>query len=250
MTKVLKVGGNQLEDADFVAGLVAAVRAMVAAGDVPVVVHGGGKAIQVLQEKFAITPHKIGGLRVTDEQTMTLVMMALVGDVNIRLTGAFVVGGVEAQGFNGADRGLLRSEKLAHPDGDLGRVGRITSVRADVLRAALDAGAVPVVAPVALAEDGGFHNVNADQAAGAIAAALGAVQAVFVTNVPGVLIGEQPVSEMTRVQAQDLVRTGVARDGMAVKINAALDALSAGVGRAVITDLAGLASGTGTEIVE
>jgi acetylglutamate kinase len=114
----------------------------------------------------------------------------------------------------------------------------------------LAAGIVPVIAPVALAEDGGFHNINADHAAGAIAAAVGARQVVFVTNVPGVLIADQPVSEMTRVQAQDLVRTGVARDGMAVKVNAALDALSAGVGRAVITDLAGLAGGTGTEIVE
>jgi acetylglutamate kinase len=250
MTKVLKVGGNQLEDEAFVAGLVVAVKGMVAAGDTPVIVHGGGKAIQVLQEKFSLTPRKIGGLRVTDEQTMALVMMALVGDVNIRLVGALHLGGVEAQGFNGADRGLLRSRKLEHPEGDLGRVGEIKSVQAEILRAALDAGVVPVVAPVALADDGGFHNVNADQAAGAIAAALGARQAVFVTNVPGVLIGDQPVSEMTRLQAQELVHTGVARDGMAVKINAAIDALSAGVGRAVITDLAGLTHGTGTEIVE
>lgn len=249
MTKVLKIGGNQLEDEAFIAGFVKAVKSMVAEGDAPVIVHGGGKAIQVLQEKYNLPPRKIGGLRVTDDQTMTLVMMALAGDVNIRLVAALHMGGVEAQGFSGADRGLLRSRKLEHPDGDLGRVGEITSVRGDVLRAALDAGVTPVVAPVALAEDGGFHNINADQAAGAIAAALGARQAVFVTNVPGVLIGDQPVSEITRVQAQDLVRTGVARDGMAVKISAALDALSAGVGRAVITDLAGLAGGAGTEIV-
>jgi acetylglutamate kinase len=248
ITDVLKIGGNQLDDPAFVAGMAVAVRVMVAAGTPPVIVHGGGRAIRALQERFGIQPRTIGGLRVTDEQTMALVMMALIGSANVSLVAALTGAGVEAQGFSGADRGLLRSRQLTHPGGDLGRVGRIVSVRAGVIRAALAEGVVPVIAPVALAEDGGFHNVNADQAAGAVAAALGAGRVIFLTDVPGVLRDGSRLERMARAEAEALISGGIARDGMAVKIGAALDALAAGVARAVITDLAGLSAGEGTVV--
>jgi acetylglutamate kinase len=155
---------------------------------------------------------------------------------------------VEAQGFDGADRGLLRARQMTHPDGDLGRVGQIVAVRGDVIRAALAAHVVPVIAPVSLGEDGGFYNVNADQAAGAIAAGIGAEQVVFLTDVPGVLHEGQRLERVTQADARRLISTGVAKDGMAVKLEAALSALSGGVQRALITNLDGLEQGIGTVV--
>jgi acetylglutamate kinase len=250
MNEVLKIGGNQLDDPAFVAGMAAAVRSMVANGSVPVIVHGGGKAIGRLQAAFGIPTVKIGGLRVTDDETMNLVAMALCGAANLSLVAALTNAGVEAEGFNGADRGLMRSAKLTHPDGDLGRVGRVTAVRADVLRGVLAAGIVPVIAPVALAEDGGFHNINADQAAGAVAAAIGAGRVTFLTDVPGVLVNGVPVPRLRQAEAEALIANGTARDGMAVKLGAALDALSGGVATALITNLEGLEAHVGTELVK
>ncbi len=245
MTSVIKIGGNQLDDPTFIAGMAQAVKRM---GNTPVIVHGGGKAIKSLQEKFGIEPRKIGGLRVTDDATMELVLMALVGQANVMLVAALTNAGVEAQGYNGADRGLLRARRMTHPDGDLGRVGQIESVRGDVIREALAMRVVPVIAPVSLGEDGGFYNVNADQAAGAVAAGINADQVIFLTDVPGVLHQGQRLESVTQTKAKDLIATGVAKDGMAVKLEAALNALSGGVQRAMITNLSGLEQGIGTVV--
>ncbi len=252
MVDILKIGGNQLDDPAFIAGLAVRVKHLTQQGQFPVIVHGGGKAIKRLQEKFSIQPRYIGGLRVTDEETMQLVAMALIGSANVNLVAALIAAGVDAQGFNGADRGLLRSVPLSHPDGDLERVGKITNVRAEVIHGALANGVVPVIAPVALAEDGGFHNVNADQAAGAVAAALGAERVVFLTDVPGVLKGsgesKTTIATITRAGAEGLIREGTVKDGMAVKLGAALDSLSAGVKQALITNLDGFAQNSGTVV--
>jgi acetylglutamate kinase len=197
---------------------------------------------------LGIQTRTIGGLRVTDAETLELVVMVLCGLSNSALVAALVNAGVEAQGFNGADRGLLRARQMTHPDGDLGRVGQIVAVRGEVIREALAAKIVPVIAPVSLGEDGGFYNVNADQAAGAIAAGIGAEQVVFLTDVPGVLHDGQRLDRVTQGDARKLIAAGVAKDGMAVKLEAALNALSGGVQRAVITNLEGLEQGIGTVV--
>jgi acetylglutamate kinase len=243
MVDVLKIGGNELDDPAFLAGLAVKIKAM---ADKPVIVHGGGKAIKTLQTKFGIEPRYIDGLRVTDDETMALVAMALCGASNVSIVQALTNAGVDAQGFNGADRGLLRAQQMQPLGGDLGRVGQITEVRAEVIREALAAGVVPVIAPVAFADDGGLYNINADQAAGVVAAALGAGSVIFLTNVSGVLHEGRALEHLTQAEAQALIANGVARDGMAVKLKAALDALSAGVGAATITNLDGLSGGTRT----
>jgi acetylglutamate kinase len=240
-----KIGGAPLEDSAYLSALAAHLKTLPAP---PILVHGGGKAISRLQTAFGIQPRTIGGLRVTDEQTMALVAMALIGEANVNLVAALVREGVEAQGFHGADRGLLRSRPLQHPEGDLGRVGVIHTVRTEVLSEVLSAGVVPVVAPIALADDGGLHNINADQAAGAIAAAMGAAQVIFLTDVAGVLHEGAVVPALRRAEAESLIATGVASGGMAVKLRAALEALSAGVSAARITDVYGLSNGMGTLI--
>lgn len=244
-TQVLKIGGNQLDDPAFIAGTAAAIAKM---PTTPVIVHGGGKAIKALQEKLGIQPQFIDGLRVTDPATMEVVAMVLGGLTNATLVAALTMAGVPAQGYRGPDQGLLRGRKKHHPLGDLGRVGEVVSVNAKVLQAMLAQGVVPVIAPVLLAEDGGFYNANADQCAGAVAAALGASRVTFLTDVAGVLRDGQQIATISRAEIAMLITSDVITGGMAVKVGAALDALSAGVGQAVITNLEGLIAGTGTVV--
>jgi acetylglutamate kinase len=245
MVTLYKIGGAPLEDAAYLSALAEHLKAL---STPPILVHGGGKAISRLQAAFGIVPRSIGGLRVTDTQTMELAAMALIGNANVNLVATLVKHGVEAQGFHGADRGLLRSRPLQHPEGDLGRVGVVHSVRVEILRRALAEGVVPVVAPIALADDGGLHNINADQAAGAIAAAMDADSVIFLTDVAGVLHEGAVLPQLARSAAESLINSGVASGGMAVKLRAALDALSAGVKAARITDVYGLSNGSGTLI--
>lgn len=245
-TLVLKVGGNELDDPAFVAELAAVVAQMRPA---PVLVHGGGKEIGIVQRALGGEPRFVAGLRVTDEAALQAAEMVLCGAVSTRLVAALVGAGADAQGLSGVDRGLIRAERQTHPEGDLGRVGRPVAVRAEVLRGLLDQQVVPVVAPVSLGGDG-VYNVNADEAAGALAAALGDAQVVFVTNVPGVLAQGLVVPRLSAAQVETLIADGTISGGMIPKVRAALTALAAGVASARITNLSGLSRGDGTAIVQ
>src|SRR5512136_3048210 len=119
---VLKVGGNEIDDANFLIGFADAVAKM---SDTPVVVHGGGKEIADLQLKFGLTPRFVEGLRVTDEQSLAIAEMVLNGRVNKRIGVALLAAGADAIGLSGMDRALVRVEKMQHPSGDLGRVGKV-----------------------------------------------------------------------------------------------------------------------------
>lgn len=238
---VIKIGGNDLENAAFVdrfAQTVAALSTRMSC----VIVHGGGKTISTMQQQLGIEPHYINGQRVTDAASLDVVEMVLSGQMNKRLTLALMQHDVEAWGISGVDRGLLRVEP--RNDG-MGLVGRIVSVRADILRDLCAQGVVPVVSPVSMGADGRY-NVNADHAASAIAAALDAHVATFLTNVPGVRVGDAVAPALTTADVQELIAQGVIHGGMIPKVTAALDAIAQGVQRVVITDLPGLAAGTGT----
>lgn len=241
---VLKIGGNDIDDAAFLAALVAAVAAM---RPLPVLVHGGGKEIGQLQVALGGQPQFVSGLRVTDRTALMAAEMVLCGSVSTRIVAALVRAGVDAQGLSGVDRGLIRAKKLAHAEGDLGFVGTPTAVRAAVLSDLLQAGVVPVIAPISLGDEGQY-NLNADEAAGAVAAALGDAEVVFVTNVPGVLVEGVLAAQLDRQQVLELIERGVIIGGMIPKVRAALAALHAGVRTARITNLAGLSDGTGTLI--
>jgi acetylglutamate kinase len=246
---VLKVGGNELDDPQFVRGFARAVAAM---RPTPVLVHGGGKEIGQIQQALGGQPRFVAGLRVTDETALLAAQMVLCGSVGTRLVAALLAAGADAQGLSGVDRGLIRVEKQRHPEGDLGWVGRPIAVRAGVLLELLARGVTPVVAPVSLGPEGPY-NVNADEAAGAVAAAIGAGEVVFVTNVPGVLVGGErggakTAPLLTRAEVEGLIGDGTISGGMIPKVRAALGALDAGVAAARITNLAGLEDG-GTMIV-
>ncbi len=244
-TLVLKVGGNELDDPAFLDGLAGAIGWLQADHRV-VLVHGGGKEIAAWQERLGLTPRFIEGLRVTDDQSLAVAEMVLSARTNKMLVARLLRAGILAAGISGVDGGLLIVEKMTHPAGDLGWVGRIVGSDPLLLRALLAAGFVPVVSPISLGRDGHSYNVNADQAAQAIAVALGASALVFVSNVPGVRANGQVVASLTVAQAEAWIRDGTISGGMIPKVRAALEAVGAGVRRAVITNLAGLREGSGT----
>ncbi len=241
---ILKVGGNEIDDANFLQGFASAVSKM---AETPVIVHGGGKEIADLQMKMAITPRFVEGLRVTDDASLAIAEMVLSGRVNKRLVAALLNAGADAIGLSGVDRGIVRVEKMEHPSGDLGRVGKVTSVRGDVLKDFVSRRIVPVISPISLGAEGAY-NVNADSVACAIASALNADAVVFVTNVAGVMRDNRAIPSLTAHEAETLIKSQVIHGGMIPKVRAALDAVAGGAKAARITNLQGLANGGGTVI--
>jgi acetylglutamate kinase len=241
--RVMKIGGNELDNPDFLAGLAQAVAFL----EGPcLIVHGGGKGIAALQSRLGLQEIKVDGLRVTDAESLQVVEMALSGSANKVLVRALLAAGVMAAGISGVDGGLLRCNKLQHPSADLGFVGEIVAVNGAVIEALLAAGITPVVSPISLGLDGQTYNVNGDQAATGIAAALGAVTLDFVSNVPGVLQDGNVLPHLTISGSEALIDSGVIHSGMVPKVRAAVEAVRRGVPQARIVDLAGLQNGGGT----
>lgn len=248
---VIKYGGNAMTDAGERAQFLSDVRALRAAGGAPVLVHGGGPFIAEALTKAGIESRFEHGLRVTTrdavvvvEQVLTLLGKSLAADLG------------DAVALTGRDAQLLRAERF---DPGLGEVGRMTGVRAEVLRALVLAELTPVVGCLALDAAGAPLNVNADEVAGAVAAALGA-PCVFLTNVPGVLDDpHDPASllpTLSRVDVEARMADGRISGGMIPKVRGALDALLQGAPAAVIADgrvpgvLAGVMAGAcGTRVV-
>lgn len=199
-----------------------------------VAVHGGGPGINAMLRRLHIESRFERGLRVTDAATMEVVEMVLCGRVNKAVVTLFQRHGVRAVGISGKDGALLQARAL---NPSLGLVGEVHTVDTGVARVLMDAGYVPVVAPVAMAEDGTSLNVNADTAAGAMAGALGAECFVLVSDVPGVLDAEgRLLPVLDAAGAARLRAEGVIRDGMIPKVEACLNALNAGCRRALILD--------------
>ena len=248
---VIKVGGNELDNPAFVSGLARVAASMSAP---PVIVHGGGRGSTRLAERLNLETRFIDGFRVTDDATLEVATMGLVGLASTTLVTGLVNGGVPALGLCGADAGLVR----VRPDArrELGWVGEPTAVDGARLRALLQAGFVPCLAPISLGEDGRIYNVNADTVAAAVAAALDAPALVMVTAAPGVLDDGNVLPRLTPSRIEELITHGIIRDGMIPKTRAACDALASGVRSVLIVDLTGLAGWTaepnslhGTEIV-
>ena len=241
-TVVIKYGGAAMLDPALRASTAQDVVLMRYVGMNPIVVHGGGPAINAMLKRLSITSRfTAGGLRVTDEATMEVVEMMLSGQVNKDIVNLMNQAGGEAVGLSGKDGKMLFARKVDSGDGeDIGLVGQITSVDTKVIRAVCAAGMIPVIAPVATDREGGTWNVNADTAAGDIAAALEAEKLVFLTDTPGLLRDkDDPDSLIHRLHSRDvetLKKQGVISGGMAPKVDACLRALDAGVRRTHIID--------------
>jgi acetylglutamate kinase len=244
---LIKVGGAELQ-AGPVLDHLADVLARLATERPLVIVHGGGKDIAHLQQRLGLTPRFVEGLRVTDDDSLWAAEMALSGTVNKRFTARLVGAGVQALGVSGVDVGLLRAAKLRHDSVDLGRVGEVTEVNVECLRTLLGVGLTPVVSPISLGSDGRPFNVNADHVALAIATALQVEEAIFLTDVPGVLQEGELLPALDAAEAQVLIEGGVISGGMIPKVRSALEAVAQGVGAVRITNLDGLAAGSGTRV--
>ena len=240
---VLKVGGNELDDPSFLNSLALALADLDGSF---VVVHGGGKAIANMQERLGLRTTKVDGLRVTDAESLSVAQMVLSGQSNKRIVSALLKVGVDALGLSGVDRGLLRCKKKHHPTIDLGFVGEIVQVRVEVVEQLLAEQVTPVVSPISLGLDGEQYNVNADEVAGALALALSADLLDFVSDVSGVIQDGVVVPELTQEQAEALVKSGVIRNGMVPKVQAAINAIDQGVRKVRIVDLAGVFGESGT----
>jgi len=229
-TIVVKLGGSALGSHDTTIDDVVICQQL---GIRIVLVHGGGSAISTWLKRIGKEPRFVKGLRVTDDETMDLVVMTLAGQVNKQLVAEIQKRGGRAMGICGIDGGLLRARQR---DPDLGRVGDVYAVDLDPLVALTAAGYIPVVAPIALGEDGLGLNLNADTAAAELAAALRAEKAIFLTDVPGVHdAAGHLISELSAGQTKALIAEKVISGGMIPKVEACLRAL-AGVKRSHIID--------------
>jgi len=230
---VIKYGGSTIGlDGNFVDSVILDIIWLKQVGLMPVIVHGGGKAINNLLARLEHPSQFVGGLRVTDNQTMEVVEMVLGGHINKQLVAAFGANGCPAIGMTGVDGNLLRVSKKQHPAGDLGLVGEIEQVNVELIHTLLQGGFVPVVAPIGVDERGVRYNINADSAAGAIAGALGAEKLIVLTDVPGIMretpSGREVVSEITPTEIFDMIEDGVISGGMVPKVEACLEALRQG----------------------
>lgn len=235
--RVVKVGGSALADP----GWLEAFATRAAAAQTPLLlVHGGGPEISALSAALGLPVTWHEGRRVTTPAVLDVAAMVLTGLVNKRLVAALLRAGVDAIGLSGVDGGLVRAT-LAH-DGALGRVGRVSEVRATLLQRLGAAGHAVVLSPISLGADGSALNVNADDVAAAVAVALGAPELLFLTDVAGVRIGGAVVRSLSEGDAAALIASGAATGGMAVKLAAACSALAAGVSAVRIGGLEALTS--------
>jgi acetylglutamate kinase len=221
---VVKLGGRPAGSPEGLLDLVRKIGEL--AGDV-VVVHGGGADITRWQERLALPVEWRDGLRVTTPEAMQVTAMVLSGWINKRVVSAFVATGRRAVGLSGEDAGIFRADRK--DGGKLGEVGSVTSVDPAAVAALLDAGFLPVVSPVSRGPAGEPLNVNADEAAIALATALEADRLLLLSDVPGVMVGGVVIRELGPVQVVELVSSGVASGGMRVKVEMALQAARQGM---------------------
>lgn len=234
---VIKVGGNDLSNPTFLSGF---AKAIVDLSERPVIVHGGGRGTTNLMKQFNLQAQFLEGLRVTDEKTLELAIMGMIGQSSTQLVHALVNEGLPALGLSGIDAGLVTAEKLIIASGDLGAVGQPVAVDTDRLLRLLKNDFLPCLAPISRGRDGQLFNINADTVAQAIAVELKAETLIFLTNVPAVLRDGEPISSLTPEQVEQEITNGVIIGGMIPKTRGAVEAVQAGVQRAIITDLTGL----------
>ena len=250
-TIVIKYGGHAMVDEHLKRQFALDVILLKQIGINPVIVHGGGPQINNLLDRLGITPSYVQGMRVTDGETMDVVEMVLVGQVNKQIVGLINHCGGKAVGLSGRDGDLVCAKKLkvkrkkgdemlldAPPELiDLGRVGQVTKINIGVLESLSRNDFIPVIAPVGVGEDGQAFNINADLVAGAIAGALAAEKMILLTDVPGVKNkAGQLISTLAKNELEGLIEDGTIAGGMIPKVRCCEEALRRGVAKTYIVD--------------
>lgn len=236
---VIKFGGSVMMDEQLKQSVAEDIVLLQYVGLKPVVVHGGGPKIATTLEKMGISSKFVEGLRVTDEETMEVVEMVLAGRVNKDLVNLINRAGARAIGLSGKDGQMLRAE--AHPsadrlDVDLGQVGRISSVNAQPIELLENEGYVPVIAPTGVDEEGITYNMNADEVAGALAGALEVQKLIYLTDVEGIMEGNERISTLHTDDISEKIDDKIIEGGMIPKAVSAREAVNKGVDKAHIID--------------
>jgi len=246
-TIVIKYGGHAMIDSELKEMFARDIVMMKYIGINPIVVHGGGPQIGGFLKKVGKTSQFIQGMRVTDEETMDIVEMVLVGKVNKEITALINKYGGKAVGLSGKDGDLTKAEKYflsaeraadTPPEIiDLGLVGKVKSINANLLITLEKDGFIPIIAPTGVGDRGETYNINADLVASAVASALQAEKLILLTDVPGVLDENgNLINTMTSEEAEELINTGVIKGGMYPKVKCCLKALKSGVKKTHIID--------------
>ncbi|WP_170180119.1 acetylglutamate kinase [Desulfoglaeba alkanexedens] len=246
-TVVIKYGGHAMKDEELKGSFAQDIVLMKYIGIHPVVVHGGGPQIGRMLERLGKKSDFLGGMRVTDEDTMDIVEMVLVGKVNKEIVTLINRHGGRAIGLSGKDGRLIEARKLhlfryqgddRPPEIlDLGLVGEVARINVEILRILEKSNLIPVVAPVGVGKSDETYNINADLVAGRIAGALRAEKLILMTDVQGVLDADgRLVSSLTVAEAADLLQDDVLKGGMIPKVQCAIDAVQAGVQKVHIVD--------------
>lgn len=242
---VIKLGGSALEDAQTVRHLLTDVLFMETVGMRPVLIHGGGKAISAAMKKAGLEPHFVHGRRFTDQATLDIVARVLAGEICDDLVRQIRELGGDAVGLSYLTWNVLHGEKLLLRDEsgqsiDLGFVGQVLDVNRDMLLATLAKGTIPIIPSIAVDRQGQRYNVNADTAAAAVARSLDAEKMVFISDIPGILADKNDpdslISHLNHSKCLELIADGTIASGMVPKVEAALDALKAGVRKVHIVD--------------
>lgn len=234
-TIVIKYGGSAMENPQLAAEVMADIVLLKILGVNPVLVHGGGKAINRAFAKFDLPVEFVDGQRVTTDDAMDLVRMVLTGEVNQQLVEAMERPWQHGVGVSGTDAGIIVAEQA---DPRLGRVGKITRINTPLIEDLVADDYIPIIASIAIGEDGGCYNVNADVAAGYIAAAIGAHKIIFLTDVDGLYENypdpDSLIAEMSLGEAEAMVRGDKLASGMIPKLASCVRALDSGVSAAHI----------------
>ncbi len=242
---VIKLGGSALDDEETVKNLLTDVIFMEAVGMRPILVHGGGKAISTAMQQAGLEPRFVQGRRYTDEQAIELVSRVLAGEICSDLVQKMQQQAGYAIGLSYLTQNCLVGEKLTlnGENGepiDLGRVGRIVDVDADLIRRTCAGGIIPVIPSIALDRDGNKLNVNADTAAAAVATLLNVEKLIFLSDVPGIFRdpddSDSLLNHVDAEQCRTLIADGIIAAGMVPKVDAALEAIAAGVRKVHIVD--------------
>ncbi len=238
MTMVIKYGGNAMINPELKEAVMRDIVLMHYVGMRPVLVHGGGPEISEMMKKVGKQPSFVGGLRVTDEETMEIVEMVLAGKTNKGIVALLNRQGGRAVGLSGKDGDLFIAEKVVSDAGDLGYVGDVVEINTDIVQTLIHEGYIPVISSVAVGRDGHSYNINADHVAGKLAAALGASKIIMLTDVLGIYRDfsdkSSLISSLTVDEARQLAKQ--VDKGMIPKIEACVTALDGGVERAHIID--------------
>ncbi|MCE9533664.1 MAG: acetylglutamate kinase [Planctomycetes bacterium] len=242
---VIKLGGSAMEEADALRATLQSVVFLAAVGLRPILVHGGGKPIDRAMAASGLQPKKIQGRRYTDDATLGIVVRVLTEEINASIVRQLRDLGGKAFGLHSGTSQALFGEQLML-DGpndekiDLGRVGRVTRVDAELINGCTHAGMIPVIPSLAHDADGSWLNVNADTAAAGVAARMKTAKLVMMTDTPGILRERKDpsslVANLTSDGCRQLIREGIIDSGMIPKVEACLDALRSGVGKTHIVD--------------